>query len=967
MTHLDHAQTIESLQRERDMLRALIDSLPDGLYLKDLEGHFLVANKAACARRGVHHEAELLGKTDFENIPTMTASCHNEQGIPIGILGMERLHENSTEARYRIITELISDYAYCCRFELDGSIVGEWITADSYFRTTGYAFQELANYRLYHPDDEMRSQQDVERVRQGETVESDYRILTKSGEERWVHIHRQPVWDDQQNRVVRFYGVAQDITERKQAEEALRQSEERYRMISELVSDYAFENTIYPDNTYKNEWILEQAFQRVTGYEFQEVYRTTRLYQPTELARVQADIQRTLRGEVVENEYQIVTKSGEQRWIYIKRFPVWDDTENRVVRYYGVAQDITERKQAEAAVRQSEERYRMISELVSDYAFENTIYPDNTYKNEWILEQAFQRVTGYEFQEVYRTTRLYQPTELARVQADIQRTLRGEVVENEYQIVTKSGEQRWIYIKRFPVWDDTENRVVRYYGVAQDITERKQAEAALRQSEERYRIVSELISDYAYANSLTAEGEILPEWTTDSFYRLTGYTAGEIGVTFNLYHPDDVALVQQDFQRVLLGENTRGQYRIITKSGAERWVHIYRQPVWDDTENRVVRFYGVAQDITEHKQAEEALRQSEERYRIVSELISDYAYSYSVTSNGQMEYEWTTDSFYRLTGYTPEEIGNTLQLYHPEDEPLVLQDIQRTIAGEITQGEYRILTKNGGVRWVHIYRMPVWDDIQKRVVRFYGVAQDITERKQAEQHERELVIQQERLQLLEELMSDLSHDLKTPITTIGTYLYLLLVQTSPEKQRQYVQKLVFEVNRLTRMVDDILTMSRLDKATALPLMPVNLPHLVDEVLLRYQPLALEKNISLTSELAATLPPIPGHEIELNRVLSNLIENAIHYTLAGGAVAVQVKKQDSEMVIEISDTGIGISPEDLPHIFERFYRSDKARSTDKGGTGLGLSIVKKIVETHHGRIEVQSETGVGSFFRIFLPM
>ena len=163
-----------------------------------------------------------------------------------------------------------------------------------------------------------------------------------------------------------------------------------------------------------------------------------------------------------------------------------------------------------------------------------------------------------------------------------------------------------------------------------------------------------------------------------------------------------------------------------------------RYPVWDDQQQRVVRFYGVAQDITERKQIEEELRQSEERYRIVTQLISDYAYLYRVDPDGKIFHEWiTADSYRRLTGYSYDENAATYHLYHPDDAALAEQDVQATIHGEPTEREYRIITKAGELRWIYLRRYPVWDDSHERVVRFYGVAQDITERKRIEADERD--------------------------------------------------------------------------------------------------------------------------------------------------------------------------------------------------------------------------------------
>lgn len=249
---------------------------------------------------------------------------------------------------------------------------------------------------------------------------------------------------------------------------------------------------------------------------------------------------------------------------------------------------------------------------------------------------------------------------------------------------------------------------------------------------------------------------------------------------------------------------------------------------------------------------------------------------------------------------------------------------------------------------------------------FILISRDITEQKLAEQQNLEMAIQQERLQVLENLVNDLSHDIRTPLTSMTTYLYLLKTQPDSPKRDEYVNTLEQQVDHLGRMVNDILAMARLDKDTGLTYESIDICQLLTTLHTNFHSLAYEKGVNIRLDFAEVKIIVKANITELGRAIANLVENAVNYTLQGGEVILRVYTQDDNIIIEVQDTGIGIDKDDLAKIFDRFYRADKARNTQSGGTGLGLAIVKRIITLHHGEIEVESAWGQGSLFRIILP-
>ncbi|CAM2965638.1 ATP-binding protein [Paenibacillus sediminis] len=225
-----------------------------------------------------------------------------------------------------------------------------------------------------------------------------------------------------------------------------------------------------------------------------------------------------------------------------------------------------------------------------------------------------------------------------------------------------------------------------------------------------------------------------------------------------------------------------------------------------------------------------------------------------------------------------------------------------------------------------------------------------------------------------EFVANVSHELKTPIAAVRGFAETLLSGgvTDEETAKSFLQIIYDESERLNRLIGDILELSKIEsKRASLELSPVHLHSFFETVFEMMNTVAEKKHIRLKMDIPAELY-IEADEDRIRQIFVNLLSNAINYTQEGGQVKVTAQSinegQENEKVrFTVSDTGIGIPKKDLPRIFERFYRVDKARSRNSGGTGLGLSIVKHLVEMHHGTISVESELGIGTTFIIELPL
>ncbi|MCX5794218.1 MAG: ATP-binding protein [Elusimicrobia bacterium] len=217
--------------------------------------------------------------------------------------------------------------------------------------------------------------------------------------------------------------------------------------------------------------------------------------------------------------------------------------------------------------------------------------------------------------------------------------------------------------------------------------------------------------------------------------------------------------------------------------------------------------------------------------------------------------------------------------------------------------------------------------------------------------------------------ANVSHELRTPLAAIKAFAETLRggAAEDPDHRMEFLEEIERNADRMTRLVDDLLTLSALDSGARPPAAEsVDLMRLAAEVTATLKPLAGRKELGLRLEPFRDVPPVRGDRGQLKQVLTNLLDNAIKFTPEKGLVRVSAACAEGRVTVAVQDTGIGIPAEDLPRIFERFYRVDKARSRELGGTGLGLAIVKHIVEAHGGSVAVESRPGEGSTFRVSLP-
>jgi two-component system, OmpR family, phosphate regulon sensor histidine kinase PhoR len=277
--------------------------------------------------------------------------------------------------------------------------------------------------------------------------------------------------------------------------------------------------------------------------------------------------------------------------------------------------------------------------------------------------------------------------------------------------------------------------------------------------------------------------------------------------------------------------------------------------------------------------------------------------------------------------------------------------------GEAMRSELSLAdSRTHSERHIEVSAVPIKtvdDEVTGAVVLFH----DITELKQLDQVRREFV-------------ANVSHELRTPLSILRGYIEMLLdhPKTSPEESARILSIMERHSKRLGRLIDDLLSLARLESSNAkLELSRVRVDELFNNVARDWKEKFAAKNLKVIVDLPPEALTLRADEARLHEVLYNLLENAVKYSHENGRIDLGATKHGDEVALSVTDNGLGISKDDLPRVFERFYRADKARSRELGGTGLGLAIVKHIAQLHGGRVEAESEMGRGTTIRVVLPL
>jgi len=720
---------------------------------------------------------------------------------------------------------------------------------------------------------------------------------------------------------------------------------------------------------YANRALLE-----ITGYEtLEEIQKINayNLYAVPELRMVQTA--QFVTHDMIAEEYRLVRKDGSIIWVRDVGKKIVDV--NGEIFYEGVIEDITERKNAEIRLRESEEKYReLIDTMDQGLALHEMIFDSNGKPVDYkFLEvnSAFERLTG-----------LHKKDLIGKRVLEVLPNTEKYWIENYGEVAIYGNTKEFINFsqelgKYFKVIAFSP-RKSQFAVLIEDVTEKVLTENALRESELKLRTLINTIPGI-----ITFKDEA-GRWIETNNFNLKlfnlegvdyyGKTDAELAQFTPFYKEALEYCIYSDEIAWQKGSASRGDEIIPTPDGKTRIFDVMKIPIFGDDGARkglvVVGF-----DITEKKEFERTLQETNERYRMISEMITDYVYLAKSDEFDEVEILWLLGGFEKITGYTiqnyNEAYDRILKIMHPEDRKRFDEEyVPRLKNLEELELEYRIYHKSGEIRWISDHIKPFKKPEEPNVIYQIGAVTDITEKKN---YEAEILESREKLRIINDqkdrLFSIIAHDLKGPISSfvgLSKMFAESLNELTLSEINEHTNNMVKSASHILELLENLLEWSRVQRGRKqfnperqnIRLIIQNVVDLLFNSF-KLKEVTLEQNIKEDAYAFVDLQM-------MNTIFRNLLSNALKFTYRGGKVCVNIEEKDSKYIISVKDSGIGMDEELKGKLFNPAEKVSRTGTEDESSTGLGLLLCKEFVDYHKGRIWVESQPNQGTTFFVEIP-
>lgn len=917
----------------------------------------------------------LLISKDGKRIPISDSGSPviNDEGQITGVVivfhdqSKEREIKNrllESERRLSTMIDNIPGLVYRCQNNENWTM--EFISHGSAY-LTGYEPWELINDKVIAYND-IIFEEDREYVRENvnqacnktkSAFEIEYRIITKSGEMRWVWEKGTCVYDGN-GELIAIEGIIFNIHTRKTAELKIKENEELINSYAEIakVGGWQFDPV-----SLMGTWtpIVARIHDLEPDVLYGSIVGTYKYYIGKSGEMLKQAIQDAIKfGKPYDLEVEMITEMGNRKWVRTVCAPELRD--GKVVKIKGAVQDITEKKITEKKLRHSEERFRSIVEGAPD-----PIFIQRKMRFVYLNPVALKLLGANSPEEIIgkRIMDFFHP-DFHKLVSEIVRKMDKNSQPGkaliELIIMKVNGEQVWAEITGQPIY---------YEGIygglvfVRDITNRKYAEDKLRETSEYL----ENLINYANAPIIAWNNDLKITRFNKSFEKLTGRPAGEvIGKSIEiLFPPKEKNETMNLIEKTSIGEHLEAtKINIFSKNGEVHTLLWNTANIFDQSHKFILATIAQGYDITELEKVQVELVK-------FSRAIEQSSFSIVITDNsGNIEY--VNPYFSKLTGFDRQEvIGKKPSILKSgRQDRIFYKNLWDTVlSGNEWRGEMMNKKKNGDLFWVSVLISPVFNQAGE-VTNFIALEEDITNSKKILE---ELLIAKEKAEesnrLKTAFLNNISHEIRTPLNGIvGFTNFLLDPETTDEERKEYAEIITQSSDRLTMIISDIIQMASLEAGQEIVNeRKTNLNKLMSALFRQLQLKVRSKSVELKYEtfLKDSDAVVMIDDTKVTQILTNLLDNAIKFTSKGEVkLTCRLNDEGTYLHFIVSDTGIGIAEEYQEVIFDRFRQVEAGATKVYGGNGLGLSISRAYAELMGGIIQIESTIGLGSTFYVTLP-